>query len=81
MSALVPAGRMGVCTDVCIDVLHGAGVPWDPSKAGPHRFIIGISASPTSCPSRGYGRAGTQNDRRHAHPRAMDMPSAMPRCL
>ena len=25
--------------------------------------IIGISASPTACPLRGYGRAGTQNDR------------------
>ena len=24
--------------------------------------IIGISASPTACPLRGYGRAGTQND-------------------
>ena len=35
--------------------------------------IIGISASPTACPSRGYGRAGTQNDRLSA--------SAMPKSL
>ena len=49
--------------------------------------IGSISASPTACPLRGYGRAGTQNDRlgealifstRHAHTRAMGMPSAMP---
>ena len=47
------------------------------------------SASPTACLLRGYGRAGTQNDRlgeaghfesRHVHARATDMPSAMPRC-
>ena len=31
---------------------------------GTHRLYIGsISASPTACPLRGYGRAGTQNDR------------------
>ena len=38
-----------------------------------HNFL---SASPTAYPLRGYGRAGTQNDRLHT--RAMDMPSAMP---
>ena len=36
--------------------------------------IIAISASPTACPMRGYGRAGTQKDRleeyRHVHTRA-----------
>ena len=39
-----------------------------------------ISASPRACPLRGYGRAGTQKGGhfgyRHAHTRAMDMPSA-----
>ena len=52
-----------------------------------------ILASPTACRLRGYGRAGTQNDRLgeavilntgtpvpgHARTRAIDMPSAMPR--
>ena len=46
-----------------------------------------IFTSPTACLLRGYGRAGTQNDRfsevvnfeyRHVHTRAVDMPSAMP---
>ena len=47
---------------------------------------LSISASPTACPLCGYGRAGTQSDLlckergghfqyRHAHTRAMDMPS------
>ena len=51
-------------------------------------YIGSISASPTACLLRGYGRAGTQNDRlgevvifeyRRVHTRATDMPSAMPR--
>ena len=46
-------------------------------------YIGSISASPTACLLRGYGCVGTQNDRlseyQHAHTRAMDMPSAMPK--
>ena len=38
-------------------------------------YIGSISASPTTCPLRGYGHAGTQNDRL-----GVDMPSAMPIC-
>ena len=50
-------------------------------RARLHRLYI--VHRPTACPLRGYGRAGTQNDRlaehRHARIRAMGMPSAMPR--
>ena len=31
-------------------------------EAGRAKKEAGISASPAACPSRGYGRAGTQND-------------------
>ena len=49
-------------------------------------FRAATSASPTACTLRGYGRAGTQNDRLGEaailstgtrHTRAMDMPPAM----
>ena len=42
-------------------------------KVEPSTGLDSISASPTACPLRGYGRVGTQNDR------LSDMSSAMPR--
>ena len=54
----------------CVPNKHGRIVP----------YIGSSSASPTARLLRGYGRAGTQNDRLagHVHTRAIDMPSAMP---
>ena len=39
--------------------MAGAGLR---TRGYPGLYIGSISASPTTCPSRGYGRAGTQND-------------------
>ena len=36
---------------------------WQTPCGGARLYIGSISASPTACPSHGYGRAGTQNDR------------------
>ena len=46
---------------VCSELL--AGVRQPTTRQDQARHSGSISASPTACPLRGYGRVGTQNDR------------------
>ena len=41
---------------------------WACAFRNPEFFLCSISASPTACPLRGFGLAGTQNDRLGPYP-------------
>ena len=60
-SAVADGARQGHDGCAAAGPRSGAiSAPWRPWE----RLYIGsISAAPTACPLRGYGRAGTQNDR------------------
>ena len=62
--AEMPINSDGICTHARTQVPPLVGGPFSAVAELRARIHIGsISASPTPCPFRGYGRAGTQNDR------------------